>query len=574
MGSIHSQGINSASASLMQSRQHLINTEQQPAAKAEKPAVLRSQPTVEVEPAVIAKLSSNTAIQASDGNRESHTYSHLDKTLTAEQLKSSDIRGSLNSLQGVFGAVQSFTGTSRQHHEGLQGELPPRSKTTADSEDYHASEQGTLFTLTVTTSDGDKIELEINKSQGAEGSLSDGNYYSYSDTTINYKVDGELDAEEIQALADLIDKLGGMSDNYRSDGWLTLGDTEAFNSSELRGFKLDILGEGADSFSLQYSIDSSNGQRSLSSDLNGYTFDVKVDVNGFKLDEDVANNAQYQQYRELILDTALSYRGGEHAGGVRAGLAAGFFLDGLDAVFQAQGAAQASAAEHDDAAEAAIVNTGADNDAAALHPALGAMNNVSRALAEDFTSGLADFTADFNTPIFRPNEEQPSEISTMSLNIAQTTSVSASHDDDHRYTRINQQSEYDSRVSQHLGLAGDNIKHANLAKEEDGGQSYLYRTDFKSAMISRGLNFEDNKLLSVDELRRQQHLQDNKRVVQGKVESYTRDDLSSAAKNTAAYMEVAQHSTGQRLAQQFLNDQRSIEQLDNFIDGDKVDLFL
>jgi len=565
MGSIHSQGLNSDLASLLQSRQRPIDTAKQPVATVEDPAVLRSKPTVEEEPAAVAMLSSNTSNQVSGGGRESNTYSHLEKTLTAEQLNSGELRTSLNSLQGVFGSVQSFTGSMRELNGNLQAELPA---VDGDSDSYQASDKGKLFTLTVTTSDGDTIELEINKSQGVEGSLSDGNYYRYTDTTINYKVDGDLDAGELQALAELADKLGGLGDDYRSEGWLKLGGMEAFNSSELSGFKLDVLGEGADSFSLQYSIDGAGGQRSLSSNLNGYTVDIKVDVNGFKLDEDVANNAQYQQYRELILNTAMSYNGGEQAGGASAGLAAGFFLDGLDAVFQAQGVAPR---EDDVAEEEPIV---ADDDAAVLHPALSAMNNESRAQAENFTSGLADFTAAFHTPIFRPNEDQPGEVSTMSLNIAQTTTVGVSRNDEHRYTRVNQQSEYDSRVSQHLGLAGDGVEHANLAPQEEGGQSYLYRTDMKAAMISRGLNFEDNKLISVDELRRQQHLQEKKKVVQGEVESHTREDLSSSLKNTAAYIEVARLDGGQRLAQQFLGDKRTIEQLDDFIDGSKVDLFL
>jgi hypothetical protein len=496
--------------------------------------------------------------QSVDGANAPQTYSHLEKSLSSDDLDLADLRGSLGQLQGLVGDATSFKGTLRVVSEPGQFGVVPSVEGAADS--------GELFSLLVTTADGDRIEIQIGKSQGTEGSLSGGDLYSFSETSVTFKVDGDLDSGEREALGKLTDRLAGLGDNYRRDGWLQLGGLEAFDHTELASFKLDVMGGGSDSFSLQYDVDSASGQRSLLSDLNGYQYDISVDIDGFKLDKNFAENSQYEQYRQIIRDTAYSYRQGEQAGGVSSSKAAGFFLAGMDALFQVK---------YTDEATADPLAAGEPEKKSEVDSALAGMTASNQQLLDNFSSGLPDFVASFDTPEFRPNEDQPSEVSTMSLNMAQTTTVTRSSDADHSYTTVNQRSEYQSRVSQHLGLGGDSVDHANLDSKSDGGQSYLYRTDLKSASIDRSLNFQDgNKLMSVDELRDQQHIQKDKLVVEGELESKIIKDLSSPIKNIDRHVNVANTESEKRQAQEYLSDYRTIEQLDDLIDGNKVELFI
>lgn len=507
----------------------------------------------ERQPSSLVTLSADGVHGSRSG--ASNTYTHLETSLTSDQLDLADIRGSLGQLKELVGDATSFKGSLRT--ENAPGQVNGLSNNDG------GADSGKLFTLVITTADGDRIELNIDKTHGTEGDFSAGGY-SYQDTTISFKVDGELDADEWDALTALTDKLGGLGDNYRSDGWLQVGDLSAFDHSEFTGFNLSVQGLEQSSFSLDYQIDTDSGERSLISDLNGYEFNITVDIDGLKLDKNLEDNHQYEQYRQLIRDTAYSYKQGEDAGGVSSSKASMFFLQGMDAIFQAdfRGELDERAASVD------------DSDETKVDGQLEGMNANNQQLLDNFSSGLPDFKASFNTPVFRPNEDQPSEISTMSLAISQTTEVTQSRSNDHRYTEINQRSEYQSRVSQHLGLGGGDVKHANLESEDDGGQSYLYRTDLKSGSIDRALTFQDgNKLLSIDELRQQQHIQKDKTVIGGKLESDVERDLSSPLKNSATRIDVDSTLLEQKRAQKSLDDYRAIELIEDILDGDKVELF-
>ncbi|MGH1374604.1 MAG: hypothetical protein ACRBBW_21385 [Cellvibrionaceae bacterium] len=484
------------------------------------------------------------------------TYAHLEKNLSVNQLDISDMRGSLGQLTDLIGDSTSFKGTHRE--EGAIGQyLIPEI-------DDQATGSGKLFSLTVTTADGDRVEIQISRTQGTVGDLEQGGA-SYRETTLSVKIDGELAAEEFEALSGLTDKLASLADNYRKDDWVQLGDLSAFDHDQLSGFQLDVSGVDGNSFSLDYKIDTDSGEKTITSDLNGYKFDIRVDLDGLKLDDNIADNAQYLQYQQLIRDTAYAYKQGEDAGGVSSSKAAAFFVQGMDAIFRI------------DEDEKEAIDQRRSNTDQAPENALGdldKMNSSNQRLLDDFSSGLADFEASFNTPVFRPNEDQQSEISTMSLNISQTTDVDRSSDQDQSYININQRSEYQSRVSQHLGLGGDSVKHANLDSEAQGGQSYLYRTDIKSASIDRSLSFADtNRLIAIDEQRSQEHIQKDKTVIGGKLESNTIEDLSSAYKNADTRVDIAQ-TTREQQTQQILKSYQSIAQMDGLVDGSKVELFI
>ena len=80
--------------------------------------------------------------------------------------------------------------------------------------------------------------------------------------------------------------------------------------------------------------------------------------------------------------------------------------------------------------------------------------------------------------------------------------------------------------------------------------------------------------MSVDELRDQQHIQKDKLVVEGELESKIIKDLSSPIKSIDRHVNVANTESEKRQAQEYLSDYRIIEQLDDLIDGNKVELFI
>lgn len=559
--------------------------------------VLRAGFRYSKQPSPETSLSSQPKELAATAQQEiAQTYTHLSKTLSPEELELDDFRSSLNRLQDLAGITKSYKGSMRSlRRAGASVLSEPQSAPRGRQDNYDSAgkrytpaDSGKLFSLTVTTADGDTIQLAVNKTYNPEGEMGSESYTD-TETSISFEVFGDLDEKELQALAKLSDKIGSLTDSYRKDGWTSLGGLDSFDESELSSFSLNVLGVGSDSFDVQYSAGGLSGQRSLSANQNGYRYDIQADIDGFKLDEDIGNNAQYQQYRQLILSTALSYKAGEDAGGVNRQATAGFFLDGMAALFHApetskealepdeaasrespEGSSLEGRAPGGEATEASGQATSSDE----LHPLINSRFGSENGLLDRFSSGLPDFTAFFSTPVFRPNGENPGEVSVMELNLSQSTRITETRDALHSYSQVSQHSEYSSRVSQHMGIAGDSVEHANLAAKEDGGQSYLYRTDKKSGGITRSLNFQDNaSFVSVDEIRTQQHIRTDKLVIGGYIQDKTTEDLSDPEKNTANRLLVANTRGEKDLARQRLEDYRTIEQLDNFIEANKVELF-
>ncbi len=109
------------------------------------------------------------------------------------------------------------------------------------------------ISLTILTRDGDKVTIDIHQARGAGGSQlemtgSDGTsksaeQYSYSDGRLAFSINGNLDADEVTAIRELIDNVAGLAKTfYSSDFEKALGQASAigFDSTELSGFALDM----------------------------------------------------------------------------------------------------------------------------------------------------------------------------------------------------------------------------------------------------------------------------------------------------------------------------------------------
>jgi len=466
--------------------------------KSEEPEIQREHGLSSARKIPTATPPDQTSLTISNYREEpTNTYTHLSESLTSEQLSLGDIRGSLSQLRSLTDLTSSYEGTQRTVH--APGARPADSK------------YGDLFTVNVTTKDGDTVELTINRTSGTKNGR-DGEY-QFTDTTLSFTVNGELDEGERDALAQLALKLGSLGDEYRGEDWAKLGGLNAFNEEELSAFSLKVAGNDGNSFKVDYAIDELADQCTLSTNLNDYTYDLQVDIHGLYLDSDLSNNEQYQQHRDLIRSTVMDYKGSEDAGGKNEQLTATFFLEGMDALF----GAKAPVATDEDNSPANIN----DDISRTLDRNLGQQDG----LLDVFSTGLADFSAEFKTPLLRPNEDVQSEVSTLELHISQNSSVTSSKSQDHTLTNITQHSEYSSRISQHLDYVP--------LEDGDVGDSYLYRTDIKSGSLTRSLGILDEKApLYIDEKRTQEHRQIDKLVVDGLIEKKTDTDLSKPEENT------------------------------------------
>ena len=456
-----------------------------------------------------------------------NTYTHLSETLTAEQLSLDDIRGSLSQLRSLSDLTNSYEGTQRTVLGSGPGALN--------------SISGNLFTVNVTTKDGDTVELTINRSSGTEEGAN--GQYHYIDTTLSFEVIGELDEGERDALAQLALKLGSLGDEYRSEDWAKLGNLNAFNQEELSSFSLKVSGNEGNSFTVDYAIDELADLRTLSTNLNDYTYDLQVDIHGLHLDKDLSNNEQYQQHRDLIRSTVMDYKASEDAGGKSQRVTAAFFLEGMDALFEAK----APTARDEENKDTETPNINDD-----VHRKLDRNFGQEGGLLDAFSTGLADFSAEFKTPLLRPNAEVQSEVSTLELHISQNSSVTNSKSQNHSLTNITQRSEYSSKISQHL----------DYVPELDGnvGDTYVYRTDNKSGSLTRSLGILDDKTpLYIDEKRTQEHQQIDKVVKDGWIDKKTTKDLSKPSENTHERKGLAALPRDKAMTQKQLQDYLLIE---------------
>ncbi len=530
----------------------------------------RNPPT----PNIMLRAGEQISLSTGQPGSEPPSYAHLSKTLTPEKLNLDDFSRSLNNLSGLTGLTgltQSYAGTARTYGplEAINNSEHVQNKA-GNWVATGAARLGNLLSLTIKTKEGDEIAISIDRSRGKDEALG-----YYSEMSIGFEVAGELDDDEQQALSALTHKLGGIAQNYRNNGWTSIGQLDIFDADELSGFSLSIAGIDKDSFNIDYAIDETAGERTLSANQNGYQYDLQVDIDGFMSDQDIANNAHYQQYMDLILTTSGSYNGGQETNQ----RTANFFLEGMGVLFQTSANAEGDAISPAPLAAEAKANQ-LDSPSAqqtieeSLDPLLIAHFGGDDGLLQRFSSGLADFTASFSTPILRPNPDKPAEISMMALNLAQTTSIKETINATATRTQVSQKSEFNATVRQHLGIAGGGLKSADLAAAADGGQTYRYRTEIQRGSMSRTLNFEDNETLaSVKQSRDSLHQRTDTRVERGETTAKTTTDLTNRSDNTDYHFRLPRNSAELRLAEQQIADFRTLAQLEQMIDANQVTLF-
>ena len=410
---------------------------------------------------------------------------------------------------------------------------------------------GELFELSLTTKDGDRIEFSISADYLAS-LKSDEPDAGRLETAFAFGVEGTLSDKERAAVNDLVTRLSGIAKDYDQRGWANVDFLDAFNSDALASVDFTAQGDEGKSLAVSYSLDTVTGTHSLAVNQDDYEYAISagttLDETGFALQD----NRLYQQLQQALIDTNQAYKPGEFLGGVSSSKAADFFLNGLEAIFTPVGvgvnAHQKPLTDKlDNPADKAITasdNAGGHLGASQLPtqvkadaPATAAAPDL-RPIETEFLSGLPDFTASFNTPRLTPNASNSGEVSQMSLTLAQATAVSVKSSDGVK--TLDQRYRFEATVSQHFGIGGDSMEHANLAdRDKPGGQTYQYEVLKQSVSLARSMTLDGNgRVASYQEDKHSEHTQTTKKVVNGVVESQDKKDLSDPKDTYSRLLQV------------------------------------
>lgn len=431
------------------------------------------------------------------------------------------------------------------------------------------SRTGELFDLTLKTRDGDTISLTI----GAEHSSGSDGIKGTTDFT--FSVIGNLSDSERKAVDALAGRLGDVAKEYQQKGWADLEFLHAFDNDVLAEFSLGVQGDNGHALTIDYSLDSGADVHTLTVNQNSYEYEVSADLIE-QAGTVLHDNELYQQYRQIVIDTAQSYKAGEFLGGVSNNKTIEFFLDGLDAMIsppENEGHSENSTngASHNSGSHA--IETRRDTEPLPADSTNSQKLSNGNDLEKDFLSGLPDFTAAFSTPMHSPNASRLSETSQMTLRMDQVTDISVNRGNGEK--TLDQRYSYESRVSQHFGIGGTSMEYANLADaDEPGGQTYLYEVIKQSGMLARVMTVDrDGAIGGYSESKDSEHTKTTKEVINGIVEDTQVKDLADPDDSYRFALRVARSPEELHLANSPAVSYGDIQILEDLIKSQGIDLY-
>ena len=244
------------------------------------------------------------------------------------------------------------------------------------------------FSVTIETQEGDLVTIEIAKTEGTFKGSSE----TYTGAYFNYEVEGNLNAQEQEALNELAVALGGASQSYFSNNSLSLKAAKAMDSDQLSSFDLKLVNE---SDTASFSFEVSEQQQNLSVEQNDYTANITIDLSQIIPGSNLLKAEGYLDQLDLIDRTAKTLDDTRHD----PMSVASFFKGVLDAAFSS-----------------------ATNNAN-LDPSLNKEDKDPIQRSKEYLSGLPDFKASFASKFTRPNPDKKYEENGFSLKMGQKTHV-------------------------------------------------------------------------------------------------------------------------------------------------------
>lgn len=437
---------------------------------------------------------------------------------------------------------------------------------------------GELFDLTVQTKDGDTVTLSIN----VDASNKDGKDSLASESQFSFAVAGELSDKERNAVDALVNRLGDIANAYQKDGWAKVEFLDILDGDFIAGLDLSVAGEKNNALSITYSLNSDSGMQALAVNQNDYEYEIDAQAILDSANLSLERNELYLQYQKILMDTTQSYKAGEFSGGVKSMDAVGFFLDGLAAIVTPLKSAKTTGMEAPEINYKKATSTAGDskiNSDRSRHGDDPDSQNETIAkpkgsTEEAFLSGISDFSASFNTPLFTPNASNRGEVSQMSLSMEQVTEVSVKRGSGVK--TVEQSYRYESRVSQHLGIGRASAEHANLADaNEPGGQTYLYEVVEQAASLTRILDMDTNgKALAYLEEKDSEEEKRTKTVVNGSITDIKKEDLTDPQENYSYALQAIHAVTKVPLRAAQMTDYVNIKTLEEAIKSARIDFYL
>lgn len=437
---------------------------------------------------------------------------------------------------------------------------------------------GDLFELSLKTKDGDTVTVSISAEQ--LDSLGEGSMAPELEMKFSFSVAGDLSEAERDAVDSLMSRLDDIADEYQQHDWADVEFMESFDNSTLSGFSLNVAGDNGNELNIEYSLDFESGGHTLSVNQNGYEYELSADNVLNQTGSAFQANATYQQYQQVLIDTTRSYEAGEFSGGVSSSKAVEFFMDGLQAVFSpldSDKSDSSSAGASKDAPGGARHDAGLasrdDVESESPNSSLVEMKARNDGPAGSFLSGLPDFIATFNTPAFLPNSSNSGEVSQMTLRLDQVTDISV--DPSSGVKTLVQSYSYDSQVSQHFGIGGDSMRHANLGKvSEPGGQTYVYEVVRQSATLARSVELgRDGTVIDYREDKDSEHTKTTKEVVNGNIEKQQKENLTAPHDNYSFALQAPLAPAALEAYASRVEGYRDIQILNDAIRSQHIDLY-
>lgn len=440
----------------------------------------------------------------------------------------------------------------------------------------HLPKSGTLFDLTLTTKDGDTVTLQVSANtasnqKGDEGARAGAANFSFA-------VAGDLNDDERKTIDALVNRLGDIARNYHQDGWADVEFLDALDRDLIVGLDLKIAGGDQGALTVAYHLNADSGTHSLTVNQNQYKYEIDAQAILASTKLAAENHDIYLQYRQVLIDATQSYKAGEFSGGVKNTDALEFFLGGLDAMIAP------SIQETNNSSNINVENTKGlardsriYSDHANATSAAGARKedtNPRKSTTEQaFLSGLPDFFASFNTPLFTPNASNRGEVSQMSLSMEQVTEASVKPGSGVK--SVEQRYSYESRVSQHLEIGSHSAEHANLSDaSKPGGQTYLYEVVEQAQSLTRTLDMDiHGKALAYLEEQDSEHEKRSKTVVNGFIADNTKEDLTDPKENYAYALQAMSAVTKASLRPAQIRHYVDIQTLEEMIKASRINFY-
>lgn len=328
--------------------------------------------------------------------------------------------------------------------------------------DTNGTPQQTV-TLRVHTKDGDTIDVKIQHSRGSNG----------DNLELSFDVKGKLSEAEQDALEKLANKLGQVADEFFRTGTTELHGLKEFDQANLKDFHIEFSKiKSADTYSTlsyDYSVDEQT-QHLRAKDSDGYSFDISADLQDLLGTANISFNQSLENYLSIIRKTLNEHNPLQQEHSNTSSMR--FIIDGLTSMLSST-----------------RVQTG-----------LAESSTTEQAL-DAFDTGLPDFTAVINAPLFiyRNPKKELVIPENMTLRLAQHTETKTLANGDIIAQQINS---FERQSQQIAGITGSekgdietgNFTHKTIHEKQETSRTLVIGQEEIENLINNHTESKDTSV--------------------------------------------------------------------------------